>query len=386
MWIPRTILEKASKSAQEQEDRRWRRKRQSPTCCRDSGPKERKVEKLRVRDRAKCATQTASERQATLQSLWKKGKRNLRGERNEVTADERQTDSWKLRERQQTRTNQHVKLAVETQGEITLKQGSTNQCEWLAVETPDERELRFNRVLCREQHMLPQLPLFQQCSIQSQDVMQTWLHWTRQHAQLVHKDFLALFHPKPNECLHALWFGELCTYTVVTDPCHIPPFAQARPMMLCIYTTIRYNIWLYRMFVCVVYYVYVVCAFCDVWTCARTLLSVSWSHNTNHQLCLEHGWLYSTTQIHHTYSMLQLPDTLCAFSHSLFSDCWSLPIITGTFITKPHLPVEKQAYVSSHTLQGSQHHQPFFSVTLSSVAFTREVTSFAERVEHVDTT
>ena len=54
--------------------------------------------------------------------------------------------------------------------------------------------------------MLPQLPLFQQCSIQSQDVMQTWLHWTRQHAQLVQKDFLPLFHPKPNECLH---FGEL---------------------------------------------------------------------------------------------------------------------------------------------------------------------------------
>ena len=44
------------KSAQEQEDRRWRRKRQSPTCYRDSRPKERKVQKLRVRDRAKCAT------------------------------------------------------------------------------------------------------------------------------------------------------------------------------------------------------------------------------------------------------------------------------------------------------------------------------------------
>ena len=40
------------------------------------------------------ATQTASERQAT---LWKEGKRNLRGERNEVAAGERQTGSWKLR-------------------------------------------------------------------------------------------------------------------------------------------------------------------------------------------------------------------------------------------------------------------------------------------------
>ena len=29
----------------------------------------------------------------------------------------------------------------------------------------------------------------------------------------------------------------MCTYTVVTHPCHIPPLAQARPMMLCIYTS-----------------------------------------------------------------------------------------------------------------------------------------------------
>ena len=36
--------------------------------------------------------------------------------------------------------------------------------------------------------MLLQLSLFQQCSIQSQDVMQTWLRWTRQHALLVQKD------------------------------------------------------------------------------------------------------------------------------------------------------------------------------------------------------
>ena len=36
---------------------------------RDSGPKERKVENLRVGNRTKRATQTASERQATLQ--WK---------------------------------------------------------------------------------------------------------------------------------------------------------------------------------------------------------------------------------------------------------------------------------------------------------------------------
>jgi len=46
----------APKSAQEQEDQWWRRKRQSLTCCRDSRPKEWKVEKLRVRDHAKRAT------------------------------------------------------------------------------------------------------------------------------------------------------------------------------------------------------------------------------------------------------------------------------------------------------------------------------------------
>ena len=90
--------------------------------------------------------------------------------------------------------------------------------------------------------MLPQLPLFQQCSIQGQDVMQTWLHWTRQNALLVLKDsfFLALFHPKPNGCLHfdLESCNLMCTYTVLTHPCDIPPLAQDRPMMLCIYTSL----------------------------------------------------------------------------------------------------------------------------------------------------
>ena len=63
----------------------------------------------------------------------------------------------------------------------------------------------------------------------------TWLHWRRQDALLVLKHFVAHFHPKPNECLR--FDLESCTYTVVTHPCHIPPLAQARPMMLCIYTS-----------------------------------------------------------------------------------------------------------------------------------------------------
>ena len=68
------------------------------TCCRDTRPEERKVEKLRVRDHARRTTQTASERQATLQRKYaKEGKLNLQGERNEVRGDERQTGSGNLR-------------------------------------------------------------------------------------------------------------------------------------------------------------------------------------------------------------------------------------------------------------------------------------------------
>ena len=50
--------------------------------------------------------------------------------------------------------------------------------------------------------------------------------------------------PKPNECLHfdLESCNLMCIYTVVTDPCHIPPLAQARLMMLCIYTSKVYYI------------------------------------------------------------------------------------------------------------------------------------------------
>ena len=89
--------------------------------------------------------------------------------------------------------------------------------------------------------MLSQLPLFQQCSIQSQDVMQTWLHWIHQRAcSTCSERFPGSLSPKPNECLH--FDLESCnlmfTYTVVTHPCDIPPLTQACPMMLCIYTSI----------------------------------------------------------------------------------------------------------------------------------------------------
>ena len=68
-------------------------------AARDTRPEQRKVEKLTVRDRARRTTQTASERQATFntaEKYAKEGKLNLRGERNEVRANERQTGSGKL--------------------------------------------------------------------------------------------------------------------------------------------------------------------------------------------------------------------------------------------------------------------------------------------------
>ena len=68
-------------------------------------------------------------------------------------------------------------------------------------------------------YMLPQLSLFQQCSIQSQDVMQTWLHWRCQDALLVQKHFVALFHPKRNECQH--FDLESCNLHTLLLPTHV---------------------------------------------------------------------------------------------------------------------------------------------------------------------
>ena len=137
-----------AQSVQEQEDQQWHRKRQSLMYCRESRPKERKIEKLRVRDRAKCATQTASEDKPlycgkVCETRKTKPLRREKRDCSEWEADWQRKNSeerdWRL---QQTRTNQHTKLAVETRREITLQQRSTNQCKWLTVETPEERELR----------------------------------------------------------------------------------------------------------------------------------------------------------------------------------------------------------------------------------------------------
>ena len=111
-----------------------------------------RLRKLRVRDRAKCTTQVLVKDKppysvyftvSTLQCLLYS--RKVRERRGKETSEERETKLQWMRDRlaaenserdwrlQQTRTNQNAKLAVETRGEITLQQRSTNQREWLAV-------------------------------------------------------------------------------------------------------------------------------------------------------------------------------------------------------------------------------------------------------------
>ena len=90
--------------------------------------------------------------------------------------------------------------------------------------------------------MLPQLSLFQQCSIQSQDVMQTWLLGDAKMLNLFKNiSWLSFTQSLMTVCILIWRVVLMCTYAVVTHPCDIPPLAQARPMMLCIYTSIKYS-------------------------------------------------------------------------------------------------------------------------------------------------
>ena len=73
---------------------------------------------------------------------------------------------------QRMSTNQHEYLAVEIpeERETTLQCMSTNQHERVAVETPEEGEMRLEQYSTRyreQQSVQPQLPLLQQCSIQA---------------------------------------------------------------------------------------------------------------------------------------------------------------------------------------------------------------------------
>ena len=105
-------------------------------------------------------------------------------------------------------TNQYERLAVETpeERERRLQLMSTNQHGRLAAETTEERELRLEcySTWYMEQSVQPQLPLFQQCSIQAK--------MRKFHANMATLETLICFtcserfpclhfHSKSNECL-----------------------------------------------------------------------------------------------------------------------------------------------------------------------------------------
>ena len=232
-------LSEAPKSVQEQEDQRWHRKRQNPMCCRDSGPKERKVEKLRVRDHAERATLNCWWKKShfTAEKYVKEGKRTLWGERNEVAVDERQTGSGKLR-------RERLKIIADKD------QPAHKVSSW---------NLRWNNITA-EKHQPTRMvgswnPRGERIEIRVQrttayaattPTISTVFHSkSRCHANMATLDtptcstcyfsWLSFTQSLMDVCV--LSCNLMCTYTVLTHPCDIPPLAQTCLMMLCIYTS-----------------------------------------------------------------------------------------------------------------------------------------------------
>ena len=196
---------KALKLAQEQEDRRRRRNE---------------------RDSARRAAETAEQRSERL----RKQRERYRARRVAQTASERQATS------QQRSPRKHERLMAASWNLVLCPAYffAVDETSWIP-----ERELRFNRVLCREHsicchnsHCFNSVPFKVKMSCK--------------HGYIGHDNMLNLFRK-----ISCLSFTQslmnvcilencnlMCTYTVVTDPCHIPPLTQSRPMMLCIYTSI----------------------------------------------------------------------------------------------------------------------------------------------------
>ena len=88
----------------------------------------------------------------------------------------------------------HAKLAGETRGEIHFSRDAPNIANgWQRIETRVYKVQRTaysatTTTVSTVSHSKPR------CHANMK-------HWTRQHALLVQKDFLPLFHPKPNGCL-----------------------------------------------------------------------------------------------------------------------------------------------------------------------------------------
>ena len=182
-----------------------------------------------------------------MEKYVKEGKQTLRGERKKVAANERQTGSGKLRgERLKTNTADKDQPACKVSSwnprwnNITAEKHQPTRMVSSWNPRGERIEIRVLKYKVQRTTAYAATTLTVSTVFHSKPrCMQTWLHWTRQHAQLVQKHFLALFHPKPNGYLHFHLesCNLMCTYTVVSNPCQIPPLAQARPMMLCIYTS-----------------------------------------------------------------------------------------------------------------------------------------------------
>ena len=129
------------------------------------------------------------------------------------------------------------RLAVETPEErkTRLQRMSTNQHERLAVGTPKEREARLEHYSSRyreQQSVQPQLPLLRQCSIQAK--------MRKFHANMATLDTLTCstcserfpglhFHLKSNECLHCnhdKHIPKLYSSPNNMNPAPIPPQLQ----------------------------------------------------------------------------------------------------------------------------------------------------------------
>ena len=152
------------------------------------------------------------------------------------TPEERETRLQHMRDR----------LAAETteERETRLQRMSTNQRERLAVETPEERELRLECYSTRymeQQSVQPQLPLFQQCSIQAK--------MRKFHTNMATLDTLTCstcserfpglhFHSKSNECLRCSrdkHIPKLYSSANNMNPGPIPPQLQVSNTDTCIH-------------------------------------------------------------------------------------------------------------------------------------------------------
>ena len=224
---------------------------------------------VQKRDRARCAAETAHQRSERLRNWgWgtvpnallkllvkdkplysaKEGKRNFRGEKNEVAAGERQTGSWKLRERLKITVDKDqpaskVSSWNPTRNNITAeKHQPTPMRSWnprgerieISVKV---QGVEYNSLCCHNSHCFNSVPFKAKMSCKN-----SYIGYANMFYLFRKISWLCFTQSVMNVCVLILErCNFMCTYTVVTHPCHIPPLAQARPMMLCIYTIVLYS-------------------------------------------------------------------------------------------------------------------------------------------------